>query len=174
MSQTRDRILDAFRDQVSDDGVASATLEAVARRAGVSKGGLLYHFGSKRALVDGLAERLRESTRRNVDRAEEGDPVRVFLETSTPDEAEARDYWAVFAAVRAGGQDVGADTRRAVAEVFEVWGRLLGEAIDDPVTADLVRLAGDGLYLSAVTGLPVPDRPRIDAVVRRLIDAADG
>jgi AcrR family transcriptional regulator len=35
-------------------GAGSLTLEAVADVAGVSKGGLLYHFPTKDALIDGM------------------------------------------------------------------------------------------------------------------------
>ena len=38
----------------------SLVLDAVAADAGISKGGLLYHFASKNALVAGLCERLLE------------------------------------------------------------------------------------------------------------------
>jgi AcrR family transcriptional regulator len=39
------------------------TLEAVAREADVSKGGLLYHFPSKEALISGMVRRLIEGYR---------------------------------------------------------------------------------------------------------------
>ena len=48
------RILDAAEAIVRRAGVAALTLEAAAREAGVSKGGLLYHYGSKEALLTGL------------------------------------------------------------------------------------------------------------------------
>ena len=54
----RTRILDAVERIVLARGVAGLTLEAAAREAGVSKGGLLYHFASKEALLTGLIERL--------------------------------------------------------------------------------------------------------------------
>ncbi|MBR0683504.1 TetR/AcrR family transcriptional regulator [Roseomonas eburnea] len=54
----RTRILDAVERIVQARGVTGLTLEAAAREAGVSKGGLLYHFGSKEALLTGLMERL--------------------------------------------------------------------------------------------------------------------
>ena len=38
-------------------GVAKLTLEAVAKEAGVSKGGLLYHFSNKEALIEGMIVR---------------------------------------------------------------------------------------------------------------------
>lgn len=47
----RDKILDATLDLVREIGVPAITLEAVAQRAGVSKGGLLYHFPFKEQLM---------------------------------------------------------------------------------------------------------------------------
>lgn len=59
----RTRILDAAETLVHDKGVSGLTLEAAARLAGVSKGGLLYHFASKEALLDGALKRLAEYVR---------------------------------------------------------------------------------------------------------------
>ena len=56
----RNRILDATETLVQDRGVGCLTLEAAARLAGVSKGGLLYHFASKEALLDAALKRLSE------------------------------------------------------------------------------------------------------------------
>ncbi len=54
----RTRILDAVESLVVRRGVTGLTLEAAAREAKVSKGGLLYHFGSKEALLAGVMQRL--------------------------------------------------------------------------------------------------------------------
>ena len=54
----RTRILDAAEAIVQARGVPALTLEAAARDAGVSKGGLLYHFASKEALLAGMLARL--------------------------------------------------------------------------------------------------------------------
>ena len=56
--RARESVLDAFEAILIDDGERAATMDATARAAGVSKGGLLYHFGSKDALETGLLERL--------------------------------------------------------------------------------------------------------------------
>ncbi|MGP9818403.1 TetR family transcriptional regulator [Salinarimonas sp. NSM] len=53
---TRDRILRAALEIAQEAGPGSVSLEAVAAKAGVSKGGLLYHFPSKAALLRGLVE----------------------------------------------------------------------------------------------------------------------
>jgi len=58
LHDARTRILDAAEAIVQARGVPALTLEAAARDAGVSKGGLLYHFASKQALLIGLMRRL--------------------------------------------------------------------------------------------------------------------
>jgi AcrR family transcriptional regulator len=55
-STTRTDLLETATRLVLDEGAVRVTLEAVAKTAGVSKGGLLYHFPSKDALVEGLVE----------------------------------------------------------------------------------------------------------------------
>lgn len=51
---TRQRLLDAAADLAFEEGASSLSLDAVAARAGVSKGGLLYHFPSKNALLGAM------------------------------------------------------------------------------------------------------------------------
>jgi AcrR family transcriptional regulator len=57
---SREKILDAAAELVSEVGSGRLTLEAVAERAGLSKGGLLYNFPSKEALLQGMIARLIE------------------------------------------------------------------------------------------------------------------
>ena len=47
----RDRLFSAAVNVALDKGFGHVTLDAVAERAGVSKGGLLYHFPTKSHLV---------------------------------------------------------------------------------------------------------------------------
>jgi len=56
----RDRILDTLEAILISEGERAATLDAVAARAEVSKGGLLYHFPNREALITGLLERLED------------------------------------------------------------------------------------------------------------------
>ncbi|MBY0339222.1 MAG: TetR/AcrR family transcriptional regulator [Acetobacteraceae bacterium] len=57
-ADARQRILDAAERIVQAKGVPALTLDAAAKEAGVSKGGLLYHFASKEALLTGLLNRM--------------------------------------------------------------------------------------------------------------------
>src|ERR1700731_3726041 len=66
----RDRILDAAEAVILESGGQSFTLDAVAARAGISKGGLVYSFATKDDLVYAALERevarFREAVRRRV------------------------------------------------------------------------------------------------------------
>src|SRR4028118_1337471 len=55
---SRAKILDAASELVSEIGAGRLTLDAVAERAGLSKGGLLYNFPTKEALLQGMIQRL--------------------------------------------------------------------------------------------------------------------
>ena len=51
ITPARERILEAAERVVGDVGAARMTLDGVAQAAGVSKGGLLYHFPSYSHIV---------------------------------------------------------------------------------------------------------------------------
>ena len=55
---SREKILDAAAELVGEIGAGRLTLEAVAERAGLSKGGLLYNFPTKEALLQGMIQRM--------------------------------------------------------------------------------------------------------------------
>jgi AcrR family transcriptional regulator len=54
---TRNRILDAALAIVVKAGACQLTIDGVAERSKVSKGGVLYHFPDKASLLSGLLER---------------------------------------------------------------------------------------------------------------------
>lgn len=54
--ETREKICEAAIRTASRDGLLAMTLDNVAREAGVSKGGVMYHFPSKEELVRGMLE----------------------------------------------------------------------------------------------------------------------
>lgn len=54
--KTRAALLDAASRIVQQRGVEHLTLDLTAQETGVSKGGLLYHFPSKEALIKGMIQ----------------------------------------------------------------------------------------------------------------------
>lgn len=178
-ADTRDRILDALESLLLEKGMSHVTLESVAAKAGVSKGGLLYHFKSKDALLAGLVRRLTERAGQQLtDYTDRGQSVASwYLQTPNPDNAadavELEIYRSMLATMRTidAATDAEADeVQQALMEMMSSWSDGLDNEIDDPVQADIVRLVGDGVYLRALLGLPPIEPARYRKVVERLLD----
>lgn len=165
---TRDRLLDAFETLLAQHGPRAATLEAVAAEAGVSKGGLLYHFASKDDLVDGVLERLLELARADAEqmRTSAAGPVQYYLETSVSEGSELDR--ALVAAARL-AQENTAPVRAVLTQVREAWLEALREELADESLARTIQLIGDGLYFNDVSGMPDPEAlAHVRAVLGRL------
>ena len=73
--QVRRALLDCAAQIAAEQGAQAITIQAVAGRAGVTKGGLLHHFDSKQALLAAVFSDLLEQMDREIDRTMAGDPV---------------------------------------------------------------------------------------------------
>ncbi|WP_040685694.1 TetR/AcrR family transcriptional regulator [Nocardia vinacea] len=178
-ANTRDRILDALETLLLEKGMSQVTLENVAATAGVSKGGLLYHFKSKDALLAGLVRRLSERAEQQLgDAVAKGTSVAEwYLQTPNPNNAsdalELTLYRSMVAAMRTIDANSGPETdevQQALSDMMDGWSDGLDKDIDDPVRADIIRLVGDGVYLRALLGLPPVDPARYRKVVERLLE----
>ena len=145
----RDRVLSAYEELLISDGPRAATLEAVATAAGVSKGGLLYHFKSKEALTEGLLAKLSEYAEQDF-AAMAQDPqgcasyyVRTSVFGGTPFD---RTIVAAHRLIQSDDDTV----RHAFAQLHARWLELILSDIGDPAVARAVMLLGDGLYYNAV------------------------
>ncbi|PXX62987.1 TetR family transcriptional regulator [Nocardia tenerifensis] len=177
-ANTRDRILDALELLLLDKGMSHVTLESVAARAGVSKGGLLYHFKNKDALLAGLVRRLADRANQQLsDHMDRGQSVAGwYLQTPNPDDTvdavELEIYRSMLATMRtidAAAETADDEVQQALTEMMDNWSDGLDNEIDDPVHADIVRLVGDGVYLRALLGLPQIEPARYRRVVDRLL-----
>ncbi|NVM93340.1 TetR/AcrR family transcriptional regulator [Arthrobacter wenxiniae] len=150
----RSRVLQAYEDLLINDGPRAATLDAVAAAAGVSKGGLLYHFKSKEALTAGLVEKLGELA--EVDfalMAKDPDGCAKYYVRTSVFGGTTFDRTVVAAMRLAQGDDT--TVRAAFSKMHERWYQLILGDIGDPAIARAVMLIGDGLYYNAALfGLP--------------------
>jgi AcrR family transcriptional regulator len=147
------------------------SLDAVAARAGVSKGGLLHHFGTRRALVDGLAARSVEETDAAMRAAaDRGDAAATWLRLSVLDPREQAAARAMLLLVRLTGTGE-VELPDSVAAAVKGWQDLIAAELGDPVAAEVVRLVGDGLFLESLVGGPA-DPARTELLVRHLLGSA--
>lgn len=83
-------LLDAAICVVTRDGFAAMTLDAVAKEAGVSKGGLTHHFATKDALITAMLDHFAQRLLRELDRVAADDPqvkgrrARAMMEVAFP------------------------------------------------------------------------------------------
>ena len=171
---TREQILDAAERVVAREGSRRLTIDAVVQECGFSKGGVLYNFPSKQALIEGMVARMIADIRSRHDAAfaeaeaagEDPIPavVRSLLQQKDMDRAVSMGLLAAIAEQ----PELVAPIRAAIAEMRD---QLIARAAD-PDLASIVMLAADGLHFSDILGLDVlPDDQR-EAVEARLIALA--
>ncbi|WDF33191.1 TetR family transcriptional regulator [Arthrobacter agilis] len=172
MSSSRERILDSFENALIRDGERAATMEAVAAAADVSKGGLLYHFPSKEALVEGLAARLlalAERDREAMTQAPDG-AARYYVRTSVFEDSPLDRALVSMARLAQQGHPT---AKGALAEIQERWLDALEAQLGDRTTARAVKLLGDGLYYDAAFFASAGSGRGGEEETARLLDVVD-
>lgn len=176
---SRQKLIDAAEELALRDGVSALTLDRVAAEARVSKGGLLYHFPSKDALIEAMVDRHLRTFAGALDQARKAERPgagrftravlrAAFRQSVRPPERERRMAVALLAAVA---------NRPALLEpAREAYERWLDEACGDglaPGRSIAVLAALDGLWLWNLFGLArlSPTRSR---AVRRALKALAG
>ena len=179
--ETKERILNAAEDVVLRDGVARLTLESAAAEAQLSKGGVLYHFPTRDALVGGMIRRMIDGFNEDLrlagggdegDGLEPGSATRAYLRaTFHPAPGPAREREDRLGAALIAAVAAQPTLLQPLQEEFERWqGELEHDGLDRDV-ATLVRLAADGLWLADLFGFapPTPEqRVRLEAALEAL------
>lgn len=180
-TSNRAAILEAAVRVILRDGALGLTLDAVAREAAVSKGGLLYHFKSKDALIQGMLEHFLAEYEQEVTRGAGGAGggaaalLRSYIDasfnvdTNQLSPSQARDlHVALFAAV--------ANSPKLVAPFREFADRFMARIAGSGAgSADalLLWLAVDGLWLWDLFGLIPAGGPAREELIARLRERAD-
>ncbi len=178
-------VLDAAEEVILRDGIGKLTLDAVARRASLSKSGLLHHFPSKEALVDALVERKVQEWIDDTTEAYEATPpgrgrsVRSVLGTCL----SSTEHWTdamrrssmVLVAALVHDPKHAEHLRKANAQMHERFGR---DGIPVGI-GELVHLAVHGIWFDWIFGLSdwTPQRlasvrAAIEDLLRRHIPSA--
>ncbi|MBW4438595.1 MAG: TetR/AcrR family transcriptional regulator [Pleurocapsa minor GSE-CHR-MK-17-07R] len=160
-SPTKTLLIRSANQVILRDGVQGLTLEAVALEAGVSKGGLLYHFPSKDALVVGLIEfyiaQFEDRLRAHVNDAEGPKAwMRAYVLASLsppPDEFDVSAGLIAAAALNPALLD-------PLRERYDAWQAMFDQSAHTAL-ARVVRLAIDGWWVTTLLALaPTSDHDR--------------
>lgn len=172
---SRETMLDAAEAVVLKQGVAKLTLDAVAKQAGASKGGVMYNFPSKNALLTALVERIVEGNAKGIAAAAAKMPesptrrLKAYVKNSVDDlQGDDRVSGALLATV-ANNPKLVERMRGFINQRFTETSKGL-----DFERAAIVHLATEGLwFMELLQVLPFTPRQRA-RLARRLLEMADG
>jgi AcrR family transcriptional regulator len=179
----RDQVLQAAMTVALRDGPGAVTIDAVVAECGMSRGGVLYHFPSKdallRALVDQDIEAVRELTG-----LQNGEAASRTREQRTRAYYKACTSWpperghvalAVALATNPGLLDTWAHVQRDLDAVDSAAGPVMEETSGtDALGAVVARLALDGLWFSDLIDserFTAEQRERVVEAILNLVEA---
>jgi AcrR family transcriptional regulator len=167
-------MLDAAAAVVLKQGVTKLTLDAVAKEAGASKGGVMYNFPSKNALLTALIERLIEGNAQGAVaaaakmRATPTRQLKAYVKNSVDDPQGDDRISGVLLATVANNPALVERMRTFIAQRFVDTSAGL-----DFERAAIVHLATEGLWFMELLQIS-PFTPRQRArLARRLLQMAD-
>ncbi len=168
-SLTSDRLLDAYEDLLRLEGERSATLEGIALRAGLSKGGLTHHFKSKDDLAAALFDRLRILVEEDLElmRAAPMEAASYYIKSSSDVTSPLE---RCNLAVTRLAQGSNAEANELLARCRVQWFEVLMDALGNEDMAHLVMLLGDGIYFTAsLTGTGAMPQETDPGTIDRII-----
>lgn len=170
----RQRILNSAVAVVKGQGAGHLTIDGVARHSGLSKGGVLYHFPSKSALIEAMLARLlsgiEDRTAGHVARLQGANvSLRALCLAESGQLAEENAMSLAILAAAAEDPSLLDPVRNTVASWF---GDVRAES-QDSEAALLVLLANQGLrFLEMLDLLPL-NNAQISELRQRLLDYAE-
>lgn len=157
----REKILDAYEALLIEEGERAASLNAIARRAGVSKGGLLYHFPDKAAFVDALLERTWTLAQRDFELMA-ADPEGACVYYVRTSAFENTPFDRVFIACGRLRENAQVKVSELVNRIQGRWLELIRAEVSSDAVARAILLMGDGLYYNAALASDT-ERPSLAA-----------
>ncbi|WP_284947731.1 TetR/AcrR family transcriptional regulator [Acidisoma cladoniae] len=173
--RSRNAVLEAALAIIARDGPARLTLDAIAREAGISKGGLMHQFATKEAVLKALLQRQTEyfeDFSRNYLAAsgvQQSQPV-LEAQIATIREAMSTPSSIVFAILGAAAHDPALHTGTREADVEKI--KAIRAEASDPDLALLRWVAAWGLTLTSMLGLSALSEEDRQRLFDRLLDEA--
>ncbi len=165
IGETKRKIFEASRKILQEKGVLGLTLAEAASVAGVSKGGLLYHFSTKSELLAGLLHFEATTFEQAVTDAAQADGQpgawsRAYIIASSEQALQGRSLSAVIGSLL---------LEPALLPVYAShaarWGELLNRDRLPERTTRIIRFAVEGLWFDEVCGLqPLEPKQRTEFI----------
>jgi len=174
LASARETIIDAAEDVVIETGARHMTLDAIAARAKVSRGGLLYHFPNKEALLRAMLERRvnvhtqsRKDLLASLSEGREREAIALVLSLLKGDEKVKKVSAALLAAV--------AHDPRLLMPYRQEFRKIIDEMTEGGLRferAAAIALAVDGLMFVEFLGLSPFDKKERGRIIKEIIALA--
>ena len=171
----KDQIMDAANEVVLENGAAHLTFDAIVKKTGISKGGILYYFPNKKALLEAMVNRMivrfnnnRERIGQNLTSTKIPSAKTYILASQKKDEQSYKGDIAVLAAA--------ANDPELMKPLQENFRRNFNRARsdeNDTALATLLYLAMDGIWLLSALGLNFASKKQLHEAVELALDLAE-
>jgi AcrR family transcriptional regulator len=170
-SATKFAILDAANKVILEKGVEALTIDAVAQKAGISKGGLFYHFPSKKNLIEGMISRLISEIDALLEEElvkSGGDFLPAYIRASFVSDPEWMKLSCALIAAVANEPDLIIPLQK---RFFEMQNKINETGIS-PEQGTIIRLALDGKWISDLYGFAPPSPEMREKMMSVLLELA--
>lgn len=161
----RRNLLDEARKLAVEEGLASVTMQAVSEAAGVTKGGCIHHFPSKKDLIEAVFDELLQAIDEDIEARIARDPepygsfTRAYI-NSVFDKNERTNggHWAPLT--------ISALTDPHLRTLVADWANTRAErhsATDGDMHLRIARFAADGIWLANLYHVDIVDAEKIKA-----------
>lgn len=173
----RERILFAAAEIVVNVSVSNFTLDRVAKEANISKGGLLYYFPTKEAIIEGMIElpmkRFIEGIEERLknDKINTGKWSRAYtIESFTmPEDMKLLWIGGLVSALA-----INSKLLMTWMEMFNIWQKKFENDQIDQTTATIIRLVTDGVWFLDLLDLEIikPDMRKsiLESLLKKTTD----
>lgn len=163
----RKQLLESGISIAIERGLAAVTVQAVSEEAGVTKGGFLHHFPSKRDLIMAIFKDLLSSVESDLDKYMAEDPeeygsfTRAYIEfsmTSAWDEIDDRRTALAILSI-------------SDAELRSIWASWFNDMQRKHLQTDgddqlaMTRLTVDGLWMAALSNIDLPNQGKLREIL---------
>jgi AcrR family transcriptional regulator len=165
-------LLDAAAHIATEIGIGNLTLDLVAQRAGVSKGGLIHHFSNRAALIEGLFNQILLAFEKSIeeiiasDENKSGRFARAYLKatTNTCEDTHENKLLGVFT--------LAMSTDGVLSAKWRDWlqGQIEKHGGENSALCSVIRYAADGIWLEFCSGAAIIDSTGRKSVIEYLLE----
>jgi AcrR family transcriptional regulator len=150
---TKEKLLETAMRILKEEGSEKLTLEYLAKKTGISKGGLLYHFPNKESIILEIIQRMVDHFEKRLQSSQtKSDQITTwsidYFHSTMEDLAESDlQRSGIIAALASYPQLL-----EPLKKKYNQWDTEMKKDISNPILSSIIRYAADGIWFNEVLG----------------------